>query len=302
MTYYIHEKEKDVFLLWKIEENSAIRVGVSNPKNSHGCYFLANHGESIWDCLKRLTNWHENGIFKNLHRIKLSEGEFYSRIARPPHHHPRDIITCPVTDSDLATIAISRSQLLALARQLDRICQTVHPIDKTFESYGHDIRNLLILSCTEVESQWRSILIANGVSKKNGRFNTEDYVKLVPAMRLNEYGVTFPSWPWLDAIFPFRKWRTAGKPTQDLEWYDAYNSVKHDRENSFSAATLRRALESVSACYIMLIAQYGRIFAIGHRSEIDSMFQIHSSPNWPIEDVYIFPSGGERWKSINFKF
>ncbi|WP_143046682.1 hypothetical protein [Bradyrhizobium erythrophlei] len=28
------------------------------------------------------------------------------------------------------------------------------------------------------------------------------------------------------------------RPSQDLEWYDAYNAVKHDRENSFERATL----------------------------------------------------------------
>ena len=34
---------------------------------------------------------------------------------------------------------------------------------------GYDIRNLLILACTEVESHWSAVLKANGLSKADGQ-------------------------------------------------------------------------------------------------------------------------------------
>ena len=95
-------------------------------------------------------------------------------------------------------------QLTVLTRQLDRICQTVQPTEETFGALGHDIRNLLILACTEVESHWRGVLVANGVSKD--RFTTQDYVAQREAMRLDEYAIDFPNYPWLAPLEPFEGW------------------------------------------------------------------------------------------------
>jgi hypothetical protein len=39
-----------------------------------------------------------------------------------------------------------------LARQLDRIFQTIHPTERNMKVYGHDIRNLLFLAATEAEA------------------------------------------------------------------------------------------------------------------------------------------------------
>jgi hypothetical protein len=77
-------------------------------------------------------------------------------------------------------IASARGQLVSLKRKLETICQTVQPSEKTLDLvYGHEIRNLLILAATEVETHWRGILIANGVSTPR---NTNEYVKLVDTL------------------------------------------------------------------------------------------------------------------------
>jgi hypothetical protein len=106
-----------------------------------------------------------------------------------------------------------------------------------FEAYGHEIRNLLILAATEVEAHWKGVLRANSQRADT----TADYVKLLPAMKLNEYAVKLPFYPWLDAVKPFKGWSNS-KTTQSLAWYDAYNAVKHDRETEFEKGTLLRAL------------------------------------------------------------
>src|SRR3984957_18024538 len=101
----------------------------------------------------------------------------------------------------------------------------------------------------EVESHWRGVLVANGV-KGHGvnedRFTTNQYVNLNAAMRLDEYAVEFPSYPWLPSVRPFAGWGSSGKPTQDLAWYDAYNAVKHNRESEFARATLGHAFVGLS--------------------------------------------------------
>jgi hypothetical protein len=276
--------------VWKIDDRTAVRVGVSNAEGGPGTYFRAEPGESIWDALRRMTPWFEPDGQCPFHKTVLKPGEFYRRMARPIDQHPDEAPGwSPSTRHEADVMAIARMQLTALTRQLDRICQTVHPTPAIFAAFGHDIRNLLILACTEVESLWRGVLVANGVTRD--RFSTNDYVKLCAAMRLDAYAVTFPSYPWLAPISPFAGWGNTGKPSQELGWYDAYNAVKHNRETEFARGTLEQAFAAVTACAVMMVAQFGIANGLGQQSELRAFFSISATPSWPLSEVYIYPYG-----------
>ncbi len=244
--------------VWEITGQEAIRVGVPNARNHLNSYYAAAPGEDIWITLANKTPWLDPASGCRFEKTVFAPGQYYPRIARPSAEHLQDAPGwCPDTRKEKNNVAIARGQLVALAGQLGRICQTVHPDRSTFTTYGHDIRNLLILACTEVEAHWRGVLEANGIQKN--RYSTNDYVKLRAAMKLDEYAVAFPQFPWLDPISPFAGWGSTGRPTQDLLWYDAYNVVKHNREHEFSKATLEYAFCAVSACFVMILAQYGHV-------------------------------------------
>lgn len=100
-----------------------------------------------------------------------------------------------------------------LVRQLKNICQVIHPAKTTLFTYGHAIRNLLILAATEVESHWRGILFDNGIIKD--KYSTIDYVLLKEELRLDEYSVSFPTYPWLEPLRPFENWNK-DRPTGSL--------------------------------------------------------------------------------------
>ena len=152
--------------IWKIDDDIATRVGVSNAAHGPGSFFKAAPGETIWDALRRQTPWFEPDGQSSFHKTNLQPGEFYPRMARPNDAFPDESPgMSPCVESDGNFIAIALGQLTVLVRQLERICQTIQPTLGTFNTFGHDIRNLLILACTEVESHWRGILIANGVTK-----------------------------------------------------------------------------------------------------------------------------------------
>ena len=54
MNYYIRRFETQngtSTQVWKIDECSAVRVGVANPEGGPGTYFRANPGETIWGAL-----------------------------------------------------------------------------------------------------------------------------------------------------------------------------------------------------------------------------------------------------------
>ena len=88
----------------------------------------------------------------------------------------------------------------------------VNPADDNLETFGGAIRDIIILACTEVEAQWKGVLEAHNVNPINGRqYNTRDYVKLLPAMRLDAYEVKLiriPDCP----TGPFIRWN-ADEPT-----------------------------------------------------------------------------------------
>lgn len=299
-SYYLRQYPSQSGLtteVWKIDDDSAFRVGITGPTA-----FRADGEKTIWEVLKERTGWFGPNGECPFHKATLRAGQFYPRMARPIYQHPDEAPGwSPGAKADTNYIAIARGQLTALMRQLDRICQTVQPTDATYDTFGHDIRNLLILACTEVESHWRGVLVANGVTKD--RLTTTDYVTLCPAMRLAEYAVNFPNYPWLPPVKPFEGWGSTASPTRDLKWYDAYNAVKHNRESEFTRGTLRHAFEAVTACAIMIAAQFGHPHGLGQRTELQAFFHFSSVPAWPLADVYIFPYGEEvaAWSAVNFR-
>lgn len=302
MNYYLRQylTPNGLFTeVWKIDEDAAYRVGVTNPT-----VFKPTETEAIWDVLRTRTGWFGPNGESPFHEARLQPGAFYPRMARPIDQHPDEAPGwSPGARIEANTMAITRGQLTVLTRQLDRICQTVHPTPATFAAFGHDIRNLLILACTEVESHWRGVLTANGL--KRDRFSTNDYVRLCPAMRLDEYAVRFPNYPWLAPVWPFAGWGSTGKPSQELGWYDAYNAVKHNREAEFERGTLEHAFAAVTACAVMMVAQFGTRDGLGQRSELGTFFDVSAVPSWPLSDVYIYPYGEEGrndWAPVPYPF
>jgi hypothetical protein len=213
--------------------------------------------------------------------LKLAPGEYYPRMARPRNTNVRESPGFhPANAQYREVIETGRGQLVALREQLERIFRTVHPVPKNFAAYGHDVRNLLILAATEVEAHWKGVLTANGASGGS----TNDYVKLLPAMKLDEYTVRLSFYPSLPAVRPFKSWSSEA-PTKSLPWYGAYNAVKHDRETLFEQGTLLRTLEAVCACTVMLYAQFG-MSGFSYREEINSYFEMDSVPKWDKTEVY----------------
>jgi hypothetical protein len=122
--------------------------------------------------------------------------------------------------------------------------------------------------------------------------STNDYVKLLPAMQLDQYAIQLPHYPWLPSIAPFSGWNAA-QPTQSLVWYDAYNDVKHDRESKFKRATLQHAIDAVCGCAVMISAQFGRM-GLQSRQEVGQFFSLTRFPRWSLSDCYTNAAGAAK--------
>jgi len=309
--YYLHlDSDGNSRGTWRITDTEAIRVGVPNAKAETNTYVLANDDEDIHVAISRLLpQWFGDNGADKLEKIVRCPQEYYPRIARPDASYPKESPgNCPGAKAIQSEIASTKAQLSRLTQQLERICQTVQPTSDNFNAFGHDIRNLLILSCTEIEAQWRGILVANGLEKN--RYTTKDYVKIAAPMKLQEYSVSFPHYPWIEPVAPFSNWGKTDSTTQDLDWYDAYNAVKHNREGEFKRATLNTLFNSLAACAIIICAQFGKREAFGLHNLVSEFYNFSSVPKWLPSDVYIrhhvYDSLNEphqvSWSSINFPF
>jgi hypothetical protein len=273
MVHYLglHPVGTDSATVWTFDNKLATRVDAAQVNN-----ILSGTPPNV--VVEGLPGW-------TFVRLKLEPGQYYLRMARPTHDLLKEIFH-PQNQQHSELIETSRGQLVALREQLERIFRTIHPVPANYLAYGHDTRNLLILAATEVEAHWKGVLRANGVLGGS----TNDYVKLLPAMKLEEYTVRLPFYPWLPDVSPFAGWSSTA-PTRTLSWYDAYNAVKHDRENEFQRAALSHTLEAVCGCAVMIFAQFG-FSGFRHRTEISSFFEIAGAPQWDPSEVYSMVRSG----------
>lgn len=243
-------------------------------------------------------NWRRKRDKKEFIKLNLDCGETFSQIYRPLlnsmiiRHTSDDLhndtpslnnyLDLPVNDQKYCN---QLNQLEILIDDLYSVFKVVAPYRSNLKTFGHEIRNIIILACTEIDSMMKKILEKNGVAKKGKYFNTSDYVQLIDPLRLKDYSLSFKRYKMLNEFSPFIDW-TTDKPTQSLHWYDAYNQIKHDREVNFSLSNLENAIESVMAYAILLIAQYGYRNSLWNE-KLGKVIDVHKEPLWNIRDFYI---------------
>lgn len=168
---------------------------------------------------------------------------------------------------------------------LDEIFNYIEPVYDNLECYGHKIRELLILACTEVECLLVNALIENGY-KHQRSYTTKDFIILNEVFKLNDYEVSLAKHPDLKLFKPFLCWNK-DKTTASIPWYEAYNAVKHNRSTNIKDANLRHLLDAVAAIHILLEAQYGKSVFNKFLSRTDdkSIFITKKAPQWKCSEV-----------------
>lgn len=147
--------------------------------------------------------------------------------------------------------------LLTAARliihDLEELFVYIEPTDDHKIVYSHRVYELYLRVCTEIEANCKGILEANGYTKR-GDFNMSDYKKIEQATCLSSYEVIYGKWSPKFVCKPFAPWAEGGS----LQWYQDYNSVKHDRYCSFSNANLGNLMQAICALMCILSAQFGK--------------------------------------------
>lgn len=218
---------------------------------------------------------------KNEEVMELTElknpGYFYPRIAR------ENLAFNYVSSEFQQDIRAYRN----IQNALDELFNYIEPSVINFSSFGHKIRELLILACTEVEYLLLKVLTDNGYPDKKV-YRTQDYVKCKEILKLDSFEVQLNQYPNLGVFKPFVSWNSSS-PTKSIVWYDAYNSVKHNRGDNIHKANLENLLNAVSAIHILLESQYGnKIFKKWESyTEDRSMFYTVKAPIWELKEITV---------------
>ncbi|MCF5051816.1 hypothetical protein GIW50_12495 [Pseudomonas syringae] len=158
----------------------------------------------------------------------------------------------------------------------------LEPHTDNYKAYSNRMRELLILSCTEIEANFSGILEVNNVKPNRKNYNTGDFAKLIQVLYLKDWGASLKLRHGCGSSYPFKDW-SVEKPTQTLQWYDAYNHVKHDAFDKLCLANFNAVYNAMSALYILLIAQWG--ISIFEELSLHVPFICISRPIYGIADI-----------------
>lgn len=237
-------------------------------------------------------------------RAKQSPGRWEKASRAPGEFHPRiDRRNRPVRDFKPDMVELfpeafqsCRRSARGLFQRLGAVFQVLEPNNDNLDAYGHELRHLHILACTEVESNLKAVMKANGGQPRGRNFTINDYHRLADPMRLAEWEVELPSHPNLAPVRPFAGWSASRAPS----WWTAYNAVKHNREEHLKEATLRHVIDALAAVYVTIAGQFGVEHLHLHHGAmvVVEEFLARAFPRWDVADFYVppqVPGGHADW-------
>ena len=226
---------------------------------------------------------------------KMKTGEFYPNIYRPVFsfklqrcHLIHDGFPFGDVYDDL--YIIDRDEYDDFIRQLEIIIdelldvfKVIAPTPNNFNCYGHAIRNIIFLACTEIDSMMKNALVKNGYCKESAYCSIIDYRILNEALRLSEYELKFTDFDSIGTIRPFEEWiNKDGK----ISWYSDYNDIKHRRYECYEEANLRNAIYAILGYAAVMVSQYGKENNLWNR-KLGKIIKITNEPKWKLEEFYI---------------
>lgn len=280
MKAYTYKNTKTLIPNWETTTHLTQIYGFGYETDSHFVHFYGQKNFYIISVgltvIERKNGTYLDWINKrfgatDLEEMNLQPGETFESIWRPALHFYDDLKNgIKISEKE------QRSQeqaLRILIEKLDELLLFIEPSANGLKSYSHKIRELLILACTEVENQWRSLLQKANCLPINGRdFTTVDYVKILPVSHITEYEIGLKNFDTFVPSKPFSNW-TQSSPTQSLPWYDAYNKTKHDRDLNFQLSQFQFAIDAVAANFILYCTRFSPLLLLNDTHTLSGLIK-----------------------------
>lgn len=234
-------------------------------------------------------NWKQAGIH-TIEEFDCYSGTYIPSVARPRKLESRELFN-PVATTENEMAKSYNREHDSIAADIERCFNVVSPSIDNFQVYGTEFEKILYFACVGVESLFNKILSDNSISIKFPNMN--DFIRLKPLMRLEEYSLKFVRYPWLPPLSPFQRW-TVDQPSQSLEWFDAYNSLKHSKRANAKRATLYNALNGAAGYYLLSYAVFGGQLFDGFLSD-RFFFWFSATPQWKAAEIYFGGENDDTW-------
>jgi hypothetical protein len=280
MKAYTYKNTKTIIPNWETTTHLSQIYGYGYETDSHFVHFYGKKNFYIISVGLTVIE-SKNGTYldwidkrfgaTDIEEMILAPGETIDSIWRPALYFFDDLKSgIKISEKE------QRSQeqaLRILIEKLDELLLFIEPSSDGLKAYSHKIRELLILACTEVENQWRSLLEKANWSPVNGRiFTTVDYVKILPVSHLIEYEIGLKNIDTFVPSKPFSSW-TQSSPTQSLPWYDAYNKTKHNRDSNFQLSQFQYAIDAVAANIILYCTRFSPLLLLNDTHTLSGLIK-----------------------------
>jgi len=181
----------------------------------------------------------------------------------------------------------SKRDLGILIQKLQEILLFIEPSEDGLKAYSHKIRELLFLACSDLESTLKKYKFA-----KNERM--KDYIEILKFVDLTKYKISLVGYAKPYKCSPFENWNK-DEAAKSLPWYEAYNKIKHNREDNFHFATLENCINAIAANLIMFAVRFSPTILYNENDVCSNLAR--SALDYKIEnskDFYIPIFEGER--------
>lgn len=140
-----------------------------------------------------------------------------------------------------------------LIKNLENTFNIVEPSIKHKNVFGLKYRELILLASMEIEIHWKALLVENAYEHKE-RTTTKDYIKLQNFIKFDPI-FQLKAYPTYTEIIPFENWNE-DSPTKSLNWYNAYNKIKHNRTDNLELANFQNTINALCALKWLLHIRY----------------------------------------------
>jgi len=253
------------------------------------------------ETLKKTLEYYENQTWPNpkgdldISELEIDVGQYFPSIARPIYSSGPSIQN-PIWFTDMKLSKAIWRELDIATRDLESCFDVTSPAQENFAAFGIAFEKIIYSCCIGVEGLFRKILKDNLIHRKE--VNMKLFAKLNKFLKLDEYQVSFIRYPWLDDVRPYVAW-SLGKQDK-LEWFEAYNALKHDKRNKENLASLQNAIYATSAYYILSYAVFGKDLFPGFFSD-SFYFRISAYAEWDISEFY-FKADDDAWLAKHIPF
>lgn len=167
---------------------------------------------------------------------------------------------------------------LLLEKDLVSIAETVELSQRNYSTFGPRILQLILNAGSELDVALKSLagVISPDCSAASNKQPTmRDYKSFIANSMLDRFSTARVR--YLHSEIVMTPWADLAKdPDAALEWWTAYNNVKHQRAKCYECATLEVALEVTAALFVadLYIAEASSQFVFGSTQIVDWEFHI----------------------------